>query len=75
MTTISYKAQKHLFRSDRIIYFKYLFTWTYLFIEKLKTQIAEKEAEVANIEVIQDTTASDVPVENPTEENKDLKQD
>lgn len=41
-------------------------------IEKLKIQIAEKEAEVANIEVIQDTT---VPVENPTEENKDLKQD
>ena len=41
-------------------------------IEKLKNQIADKEAELAAIEVIQDTTQ---PATNPAEETEDLKND
>lgn len=41
-------------------------------VEKLKTQIAEKEAELENIPVnVQDTTKPATPIENPTEEIKD----
>ena len=44
--------------------------------EKLKNQIAEKESELANIEVtVKNTTEPATTVENPTEENKDLNQD
>ena len=43
-------------------------------VEKLKTQIAEKEAELENVPVVvEDTITTTAPVENPTEENKDLK--
>lgn len=45
-------------------------------VEKLKTQIAEKEAELLDVPVIvQGTTTTTAPVENPTEEKTDLKQD
>lgn len=47
-------------------------------VEKLKTQIAEKEAELENVPVVVEdttTTTAPAPVENPTEENKDLKED
>lgn len=44
--------------------------------EKLKNQITEKEAELANIEVtVQNATEPAITVENPTEEKKDLNQD